>query len=361
LSKSDAGRAIGPVTLDQLVALNDEMAALVRAGIPLERGLIEAGRDLGGRLGRVAGDLGGRLDRGQALPDALGEARDGLPRVYRAIVEAGLRSGRLAKALEGMAMIARGHADARRAVGLALLYPLLVVSLAYTLFLAFVLQIAPRFVAGFSGLGLPPVRPLIALANAGDSVRYWGPILPGLLLILAIRWAISGRASSLDGGPSARLAARLPALGRMVGDFRTANFAELLALLIDHRVPLDEAVRLAAEASGDRPFARAADLFAARLREEDLGDPDRAVERGPFPPLLAWMLTAGHRQGNLPEALRHSALAYRRRAEGRAEAFRAALPTVLLIAIGAGAVLAYGLILFLPLTALWEELAIPTN
>ena len=34
------------VTLDQLIALNDEIAALARAGVPLDQGLLHLGRDL---------------------------------------------------------------------------------------------------------------------------------------------------------------------------------------------------------------------------------------------------------------------------------------------------------------------------
>jgi type II secretory pathway component PulF len=73
------------------------------------------------------------------------------------------------------------------------------------------------------------------------------------------------------------------------------------------------------------------------------------------------MLTAGRRQGNLAPALRHAAGTYRRKAEARAALLRSALPTVLLLAIGAVAVLLYALMLFLPLTSLWDELAFPVN
>ncbi len=361
MSNGEAGQSGGSVTLDQLVALNDEMAALVRAGIPLERGLIEAGRDLGGRLGAIAGELGGRLAEGERLPAALGRQAGRLPEVYRAIVEAGLRSGRLARALEGMAAIARGYAEARRAVGLALLYPLLVVLLAYALFLFFVTQIAPKFVVGFDSLRLAPVRPLVALAKAGEAVLYWGPIFPAALLILAIGWAISGRSTSLDGGAAGRLAGRIPGIGRMIGEFRSANFAELLALLVEHHVPLDEAVRLAADSSGDRAFRRSVGAFADRLRAGDASPESPAAGPGPLPPLLSWMLTAGHRQGTLALALRNASDVYRRRAQATADTLRAALPTFLMIAIGAGTVLLYGLVLFVPLSALWDELAVPTH
>ena len=52
MSEGELGRA-GSITVEQLSALNEEIRALVRAGVPLERGLITAARDLGGRLGRI--------------------------------------------------------------------------------------------------------------------------------------------------------------------------------------------------------------------------------------------------------------------------------------------------------------------
>ena len=54
-----------------------------------------------------------------------------LPATYRAVVEAGLRSGRLSAALEDLAAYARNFAELRQAVGLALLYPMLVLLLAW--------------------------------------------------------------------------------------------------------------------------------------------------------------------------------------------------------------------------------------
>ena len=38
----------GSITVEQLLALNDEIRALVRAGVPLERGLLIAARELRG-------------------------------------------------------------------------------------------------------------------------------------------------------------------------------------------------------------------------------------------------------------------------------------------------------------------------
>ena len=103
----------GPITIDQLLALNEEIAALVRAGVPLDRGLLDAGRDVRGQLGRIAGALGRRLGRGESLVAALGAERKAIPPLYRAVVEAGTRAGRLPVALEGMARYVRGYSEAR--------------------------------------------------------------------------------------------------------------------------------------------------------------------------------------------------------------------------------------------------------
>ena len=350
------------MTLEQFIALNDELAALVRAGVPLESGLIEAGRDLRGRLGKVSGDLGVRLSEGMGLPEALSATGSGMPEVYRAVVEAGVRSGRLSRALEGMAAIARGYADARRALGIALLYPLIVLGLAYSLALLFVLQIAPRFATAFDALGLPPMRALSLMTRIGETAPYWAAIPPAVVLLLAFRWAQSGRAVVLDEGPMGPALNRLPMIGTMIGHYRAANFADLLSLLVEHRVPLDEAVRLAGEASGDRAFREDALELAGSIRRGDgpEGDANMAPP-GSFPPLLAWMLTAGRRQGDLAPSLRHAAETYRRKAGSRADLLRSALPTTLMLVIGAGAVLLYALLLFLPLTTLWDELALPVN
>ena len=79
----------GPITIDELAALNDEIAALVRAGVPLDRGLLQAGSELPGGLKRITQALGERLSRGETLTEALEAESQSTPPLYRAVVEAG--------------------------------------------------------------------------------------------------------------------------------------------------------------------------------------------------------------------------------------------------------------------------------
>ncbi|MEO6808713.1 MAG: type II secretion system F family protein, partial [Isosphaeraceae bacterium] len=188
----------------------------------------------------------------------------------------------------------------------------------------------------------------------GPALPYWVAVGPVVLVLLWIWWAWSGRAASLQGGWGGPIG-WLPGTRRMAADTRAANFADLLALLVEHQVPLQDAVPLAAEATGDAALRTSAEAIADSVRR---GEPPGDRAKGGTPPLLAWLMATGVHQGNLPAALRHAAGLYRRRALHRADLLRAVLPTLMLFAIGATATLIYALTLFIPLTDLLGNLSI---
>ena len=139
---SNAPRA---ATLDDLAALNREMAALVAAGLPLEEGLRQVARDYRGDVGPLAAQLAEGVAAGQSLDAAIAAQGDAFPPIYRAVVLAGLKSGHLAAALEGYAESAARVAALRRTVGQAAVYPLLVVIIAWLMFLATVCLVIPAY------------------------------------------------------------------------------------------------------------------------------------------------------------------------------------------------------------------------
>lgn len=349
----------GSIGLDQLIALNDEIAALARVGMPLERGLREVSNDLPGGLGRITSVLGERLSRGESLPQALAAEGERLPKLYRAVVEAGVRAGHLPAALEGMANYARGYAESRRAIGLALWYPLIVLTLALGLFTLVVARVLPRFLLVFEDFRLPASASLRTLGQVGATAPYWAPVLPVALILVFVGWFRSGRAASLQAGRAGGILAWFPWMRAMLAHFEAANFADLLALLLEHHVPFGEAVVLCADASGDPRLSREAQALADQVAHgESPAAVLKSTHRSAFPPLLRWLLATGLRQGDLPGGLRHMAVLYRRRARHEADKIRVLLPTILLFGIGASATLLYALTLFWPLTALLKELAI---
>lgn len=343
-------------TVDELLSLNDEIAALVRAGVPLEQGLADLGRDLPGPAGRAAADLAERLARGDTLEQALAASQGGLPPLYLSIVTAGLKTGRLAAALEGLTAAARRIAELRQATATALIYPMLVFLLGWGLFLGFVLFFAPTVLPSFRDFEAPSAGVIAWFADLGDTWGRWGLLVPIAVLLAVGIWCWRSRqAVSLGSG---RWLGWIPGAGDLLRLCHWAAFADILALLIDERVALPEALRLAAAASGSRFIAGDAEALAGLV--ERGAQPREYIDRaGRFPPLVAWFLSSGAERGVLVSALRHAAASYHERARQRAEAVQTFLPVGLTLAIGGSTALAYALVMFLPWFNLLHTLSEP--
>lgn len=358
------------MTLDDLVALNDEIAGLVRAGVPLEMGLASWGGDLPGQLGRTVARLGAAIERGQSLPQSLAEDSAQIPPVYGAIVAAGLKSGRLPSALESLATSARNLKEVRGAIGLAVLYPLVLIFVGYFLFLLLLVHFVPALLLVYENR---PPKFLSWLANLGALAAteipipftnrfFFAAFLPPLLLVLAAAtwWFRSRRALVLDSGFSGWWLRLIPMAGRAVRDARTASLAEILGLLIEHDVPLHEAIVLAAECTANPRLVRSAKSLAASMQQGALGA-DSWKQLDGFPPLLAWLIASGGRKQTLAAMAGHVADTYRRRTLREAQWLRDYLPMWLIIIVGGALVALYGITLFLPFSQLMETLSGPVG
>jgi len=351
-------RAMG---LDDLVALNDEMAALVRAGVPLEQGLTQLAGDLPGRIGAVAKQLGDRLAAGESLERVLGSEGSAFPPVWRAVVAAGVRSGHLAAALEGLSKTGRRIGEMRRAVGMALIYPLIVVTIAYGLFLVTVTKLAPLMsyvIEDVTRTSDPLLTKLTWLGETAPAWAVWPPLI--VVAALAMGWYRSGRAAWRRSG-SARSSGiggsgfAWPTVGRLVRDGRLATFAEILSLMVRQQIPLDESLVLAADASGDPGLRADAQQLAERLRAGG-GPQEGSTRPSSIPPLVGWLLSARGPLPALSQTLTLTAEIYRQRTQRAVTWAVAYLPIVFSVILGGTATLIQALAVFLPLSRLWYQL-----
>ena len=340
------------ITLDELVALNDEMIALVRSGVPLETGLLSLGTDLPGRLGALATALGRRLAAGESLADSLDESGTGFPRAYRAVVAAGIRSGQLPSALEGIATAARRAADLRKVMIVALVYPFIVLQVALGLFAFTLSTTAPVVVKMYEmfRFELP-----IWYGSALYLGTYFREIVGGVWILSFVAFGVwlwrSSRAAELS-RPGMR---GLPSVSRFRQAGRMATFADVLAMMVEQQVALDEAVVLAAEASGDQVLVQASSVIAARIRG---GERTTALPPG-FPPLLGWLLNSGTPRGHLAKSLRQTANSYRRRAVNMGNWLTIYLPIMLSAGVGGTIAMLYVLLVMGPFCHLLYQLSLP--
>jgi type II secretory pathway component PulF len=355
------------MSLDDLVALNDEIAGLVRSGVPLELGLASWGGDLPGQLGRTVTRLGAAIERGQSLSESLAADASQIPPVYGALVAAGLRSGRLPSALESLATSARNLKEVRSAIGLAILYPLMLLLVAYFLVLLLIMHVIPslllvyearppKFWSQLAGLGAGAGEHVfIPFTGRGIAVAFLPPV--AIVAAAVVWWFRTRRAIVLDGGAAGWWLRSLPVAGRAVRHARTAALAEILGLLVEHGVPLDESIVLAAECTGDRKLVQSSQGVAASIRQ---GAAPSAQLDG-LPPLLAWLVASGGQQQTFTTMARHVADTNRRLSLHEAQWLRDFLPIWLIVIVGGSLVALAGVLLFLPFSQLMETLSGPVG
>ncbi len=348
------------LNLQDLALLNQQIAALVRAGVPLESSLAMAGDSGSGDQEVLMLRLAQQMRIGRSFTEALESEGGELPRMYRAVVEAGARTGRLPEALESLAEFAQQTLQLRRRIDLALLYPALVVLMAGSLFAGLVSFWAPRLSDAFYSLQLPATKWVSVMVWLEQRLWSWAWIIPSGVLLLGGWWWFSTRGrrgirGTTETTPWSAFQI-LPGVSSIVSNFRRANFCDLLAMLLDHQLPLPDAALLAADAAGDSPLKRVARRIADGIRSGNSFADCLAVGRE-LPPFVSWMLIVGERQGTLIKTLRQVADVCRQRAAAQSDWLRIMLPTVLVVVVGGTAVLVYALAVFGPLSELLRSLA----
>jgi len=319
---------------EEFQALNEEIAGLARAGLPLDQGLDALSRDLGsGKLARVTGQLAEALRQGKSLAEAFGEQKGTVPPYYSALLSSGIRTGRMADVLSTITLHARTLSELRTTLWLSVAYPVFILACAFLLIGLMAIYLIPRFSEIFQSFGMKVPLVTTFLLWVGEepwthAILPMGLILGVLGLLLFQIWAGGSGSRFLTG-----LIYSVPMVGSLVQGVRLSVFCDLMGILLENQVPFPEALRLAGTSSSD-PILREASEQAAKRMES--GAPIHEVLKNQigFPRMLSWMAGWSERKGELPQSFRHAAQFFQRRAEAQSILLRSILPTVCILLIG---------------------------
>src|SRR6516165_4162745 len=171
------------LTGDDLVMLNEEIAGMARAGLPLDQGLAALAREMGrGRLQRVTADIAADLKNGHTLPQSLERQGSRVPPFYAGLVAAGVRTGRIGDVLATLTVYARSIADLRSIVIGSLYYPAIVLVLALALFGLLFTFLTPHFETVFHGFRIQ--LPAVTQFMIGVSHHFWEILAIPVVLIV---------------------------------------------------------------------------------------------------------------------------------------------------------------------------------
>jgi general secretion pathway protein F len=289
------------------------LADLLEAGLPVSRAL-QAVRDLAAPSWLPLLDyLNQAIREGKTLGTAFRDAPIEVPPLVVGMTLAGELAGDVGGAIRRAADITEAAAETRAALRGALAYPIVLAFAGGGAIAIMVGVVIPRFAAILADIGQQLPRSTTLVLTAASSART--AFLPGV--VIAITLAALIRAwTATDAGLRSwhALLLRLPLVGTVRAAGATARMTFTLATLLETGVPLRQAMRLAARASGDAAVASRVDAASARI-ESGQGIGSALRETGALTTIATRLVRAGEESGRLPSLLKHAAKLEQRRAD----------------------------------------------
>lgn len=320
--------------VDELALITRQYAALLSAGISVERALdalIEQSTVAG--ASNILANVRAEVRAGSSLADALSRQPHVFSDLYRALVRGGENAGSLPRVMSDLA----DHLEAREAVrqklALALLYPATVSVVAMLVVGGLMLYVVPQIASVFTQTkqALPLLtRGLLALT---DFLRTYGIWLVAALI--AAVWSLGSRYrhSAAFRQRAQTLLLKSPVIGRILCIEAGARFASTMAILLSGGVPMLNAIASTAQSASLDIFRDAASRAADRVREG--ASLARALKAETvFPPLLLHFIASGESGGELSQLLQHASRQLQGELENRLRWLGGLLEPALIVGMG---------------------------
>jgi general secretion pathway protein F len=286
-----------------LLAMTQQLATLVEAGMPLDRALaILEELAPNPRVKSVVADLLHSVRGGASLSDALAKHHPRpFSRLYINMVRSGEKGGVLEATLRRLAEFQESRAAFTDAIVAALIYPLVITTVGAGAIVFLMTFVIPRFATIFADLGQTIPLPTQILLSTSVALRayWWVGVLVVLVAVLAWRvWT-----STPDGRLQRdRLLITLPLVGRLSIKIETARFARTLGTMLKSGVPVLGALTVVGDIMTNLVIGRSVQRLADAVKRG--GTIAAALqEHVPFPSLAIHMVRVGEETGRLEEML----------------------------------------------------------
>lgn len=345
---SMGGSKKGKVKQADFLLFNQQLSALLRAGIPVLQaiGLLKT-RSASATLRVVLTDVEDKIKNGVPLSEAF-EAQGLFPKIYTASLLAGEKSGALDDVLSRFVTYLKRSVGVSRKLRGALAYPAFLL-LASTMMVAFLsLYIVPRMSDLFKSLAANRTLPTVTLVVLWFSTGIVNNIVWLLPLALIIGLALFVWLRTNSGRLLLhKLFLKIPIGGQLVRNMTTAQLARSLSTLLSGGITVPDSWEITSQAINNLELRRRSQGVLPMIRE-GRGFTE-SLEMAKWVPELALdMIGIGENSGSLREMLDEVATFYDAEAEVRLEQFTTLLEPLILLFM-AGIVVTILLAIYLPI------------
>jgi general secretion pathway protein F len=338
------------ISAGELALLTRQMATLIESALPIEEALLAVAEQCEKpRHKNMMMAVRSKVVEGHGFAEALSEFPYVFDNLFRAMVAAGEKSGHLDTVLNRLAEYTENRERTRNQIIQALVYPLIMMTVAVGVVIMLLVKVVPTIVGQFDQMGqeLPTITNiLIAISNAVQNYGVYAAILLVLLIFLVAKLLTIPRIRlKYD-----KKLLSLPFVGRLTRSTNTARFARTLSILTASAVPLLESMRIAGNVLENLHLKAAVKDAASKVKE---GSSLRsALDHAKiFPPMMMHMIASGERSGELQQMLARAADNQDREFESTVSISLKIFEPVLIVAM-AGVVLFIVLAILMPILAL---------
>ena len=318
---------------DALAVWTRQLAGLVGAGLPLERGLSTLAQEAETPRQRdLVTALREEVNAGAPFAKALAQHPREFSAIYLAVIAAGEQSGHLDQVLENLADDLQTQQTLRNKLLAATLYPAIVSMVALLIVFFLLTYVVPQVAQVFNSN--QQALPWLTTFMLGLSALVQALWLWALLLLLLGAWVL--RLALRQRALQQRFDAawlQIPLIGRLSRGYNAARFASTLAMLAAAGVPILKALQAASETLSNAAMRHDAQDVLVMVRE---GAPlaSALAQHGRFPRLLVMFARLGEQTGTLPTMLQRTAQQLSADVERRALQLATILEPLLIVVMG---------------------------
>jgi len=317
----------------EFLLFNQQLITLLKAGIPMIRALeIIIQNTRIGVLREIVTKAAGNIRNGMQISEAFSSPQIPYPKIYRASLLAGERSGHLEQVLEKFNIYLGKLSNLRRKMISGLTYPIILLLFMISMVLVISIFVIPKFSDFFRDMDAQLPAVTLFFVNVTDYIR--ANIVPFTVVLLL---AYAGIRLLERANPKVNLIDQLklkvPFLGRIAHESAISVFARTLAILISGGIPVPESAEIAVETFANRYYYRQVRAVPEKIRQGNLLS---AVldEIAIMPRILVEMVRVGETSGNLTSVLDECADYYEHSLDNRINSLISLIEPVIIIALG---------------------------
>ena len=338
----------GKVNAEDIAIFSRQLATMLTAGIPMVQAfeIIGVGHDKPA-MQKLVLSIKQDIETGNALHVALGKHPLYFDDLFVNLVEAGEHAGALETVLEKIATYKEKTEALKKKIKKALFYPAAVLAVAVIVTVILLIFVIPQFETLFKGFGadLPAFTQMVI--NMSRWMQNNGWILLIIVGAAAFTFAYFYKRSRPMRQFIDRMSLQMPVIGPILKKAAIARFARTLATMFGAGVPLVEAMKSVAGATGNIVYQDA----VMRMRDEISTGMrmQRAMENtGLFPNMVVQMIAVGEESGSLDEMASKVADFYEADVDAAVDGLSSLLEPLIMVILG---VLVGGLVvaMYLPI------------